>query len=169
MTRASSQCSSPRLSSPQRTSPQHATGRCARRPTALRQRGFSLLDGLVGMTLMAVGLLGLARLESGLIAQSTEAQSRLAAAQLSDQLLSTVLVDVGNATCYTVPATGSCGSDTAKSTATAWRSQALAALPGATAASAVLNTTTQRMTVTLQWTGKTTNDTHTLEAATDVR
>jgi type IV pilus assembly protein PilW len=78
------------------------------RPTCRRRaappQGFSLIDGLVGMTLMAVGLLGLARLESGLIAQSTEAQNRLAAAQLGDQLLSTVLVDVANASCYTVPA-----------------------------------------------------------------
>jgi len=113
--------------------------------------------------------LGLARLESGLIAQSTEAQNRLAAAQLGDQLLSTVLVDVANASCYTVPAAGTCGSDTAKGTATAWRTQALAALPGSASASAVLNTTTQRMTVTLQWTGKAASDTHTHEVATDVR
>lgn len=133
------------------------------------QAGFSLLDGLVGMTLLAVGLLGLAKMELGLIAQATEMQDRLVATQLGDELLSTVLVDTPNAACYTLPATGTCGSDAAKAVATAWRAQALAALPGATSASAVLNTTTNRMTVTLGWTGKATRDARTLEVATDVR
>ena len=135
------------------TRPRTGTDRLRRLP-----HGFSLLDGLIGMTLMAVGLLGLARLESGLIAHSSASQTRLTAAQLSDQLLSTVLVDATNATCYTVPAAG-----------TAWRTQALAALPGSPSASAVLNTATQRMTVQLQWTDKTTGDTHLHEASTDVR
>lgn len=146
------------------TRPRTGSDRLRRLP-----RGFSLLDGLIGMTLMAVGLLGLARLESGLIAHSSASQTRLTAAQLSDQLLSTVLVDATNATCYTVPAAGTCSNTTASATATAWRTQALAALPGSLSASAVLNTATQRMTVQLQWTDKTTGDTHLHEASTDVR
>ena len=133
------------------------------------QHGFSLLDGLVGMTLLAVGLLGMARLESGLIAQSTEAQHRLVAAQLGDQLLSTVLVDTANVDCYTVPPTGTCESAVAKDSTTAWQAQALAALPGAASASAVLDDARRRMTVTLSWTGKASRDTRTLEVTTGVR
>ena len=133
------------------------------------QRGFSLLDGLVGITLLAVGLLGMAKLEAGLIAQSTEAQQRLVASQLGDQLLSTLLVDTGNVDCYTVPATGTCNSTVARDSASAWQAQALAALPGAASASAVLDSTRRRMTVTLTWTGKASRDTRTLEVATSVR
>ena len=116
-------------------------------------RGFGLLEGLIAVLILSLGLLGLARYQTSLLAQTTEAQSRVKASALADELLSTVLVDAGNAGCYTLPQTGTCGSATATARATEWKARALAALPGATAPTSTLDVTTRRYTVTLNWTG----------------
>jgi len=140
-----------------------------RRAARAAQRGMGLLEGLVAVLILSVGLLGLARFQSGLISQGTEAQGRMVAAQFADELLSTVLVDTANAACYTLPATGTCPSAAAASRATDWQTRALAALPGNDAALSTLNTGTSRFTVTLRWTGKAAQDAHTLQMTTDVR
>ena len=76
-------------------------------------------------------------------------------------------MDVDNAACYTLPAAGACASVAAKARADDWKLRAAAALPGTVVAgSTLLN---DRLTVTLSWTGKESNDTRTLEVTTDVR
>jgi len=135
----------------------------------IAQQGVGLLDGLVAVAILSVGLLGLARFQTGLLAQSTEAQGRMAASQLADELLNTVLVDTANAGCYTLPATGGCGSAAASTRALDWQTRALAALPGTHTATSTLDAGTQRFTVTLTWTGKAARDAHTLQMATDAR
>lgn len=140
-----------------------------RHPRKPRPQGFGLLEGLVAVLILSLGLLGLARFQTSLMAQTTEAQSRVRASALADELLSTVLVDAGNAGCYTLPQTGSCGSVTATARATEWKARALASLPGATAPTSALDTTTRRFTVTLNWTGKSSRDAHQLEMSTDAR
>lgn len=137
----------------------------------LRQplRGFGLLEGLVAVVILSLGLLGLARYQTSLIAQTTESQSRVRASALADELLSTVLVDTGNAACYTLPQTGSCGSSAALARATEWKTRVVADLPGATVPTGTLDAATRRFTVTLRWTGKATRDTHQLEMSTDAR
>ena len=146
----------------------HAS-RAQRRSASRAQRGMGLLEGLVAVAILSFGLLGLARFQSGLVAQSTEAQGRMVAAQFADELLNTVLVDTANAACYTLPAVGTCPSADASARAADWQARALAALPGDDAATSALDTTTQRFTVTLRWTGKAAQDAHTLQMTTDAR
>ena len=141
----------------------------ARQPRRAAQRGIGLLDGLVAMAILSFGLLGLARFQSGLIAQSTEAQGRMVASQFADELLNTVLVDTSNAACYTLPALGVCTSAAATARANDWRTRALAALPGDDDATSLLDAGTQRFTVTLRWTGKASTDRHQLAMTTDAR
>lgn len=143
---------------------------CRHRPPGpAAQRGIGLLDGLVAVAILSFGLLGLARFQSGMIAQSTEAQGRMAASQFADELLSTVLVDTANAGCYTLPQAGACNNASALARATEWQERALAALPGDDEATTVLDLGTQRFTVTLRWSGKASTDRHNLQMTTDVR
>ena len=141
------------------------TGAVARGPRRLR--GVGLLDALIALAILAFGLLGMTRMQTGLVRQASESQARLTAAQLGDELLSTALVDVDNAACYTLPAAGACASAAALARAEDWRLRALAALPGDPTATAAL--VDDRLTVTLTWTGKTAEDPRTLEVTTDVR
>ena len=143
--------------------------RAARHPGRATQRGIGLLEGLIAVAILSFGLLGLARFQSGLIAQSTEAQGRMLASQFADELLNTVLVDTANAGCYTLPQAGGCASAAATARASDWRTRALAALPGDDEAGSVLDAATQRFTVTLRWTGKSSTDRHNLRMTTDVR
>jgi type IV pilus assembly protein PilV len=132
------------------------------------QRGFGLMDALVSLVILAVGMLALARMQTRLIAQTTDAQMRLTATRLADELLNTTLVDRANAACYTVPQAGACGSLLAKNQTTAWKQRVETELPDG-AASAVLTTgATNPMTVTLSWSGKGSEDTRTLKVTTDV-
>ena len=133
------------------------------------RRGFGLLEGLIAVLILSLGLLGLARYQSSLIAQTTESQSRVRASALADELLSTVLVDTANAACYTLPQAGTCGNATAAARATDWKARTLAALPGATDPTSTLDAGTLRFTVTVRWTGKASGDAHQLEMSTDAR
>lgn len=144
-----------------RTTP--SSGRPARR----RARGLGLIDALIALAILAFGLLGLTRMQTSLVRQGTESQTRLTAAQLGDELLGTVRVDLGNVGCYTLPNEGSCTSVAARGRATDWKTRTLATLPGTVTAEADL--TGDLFTVTITWTGKETGETRTLEATTDVR
>jgi type IV pilus assembly protein PilV len=130
-------------------------------------RGVGLFDGMIALAILSFGLLGLTRMQTNLVRQATETQARTAAVQLADELLSTALVDVDNAACYTVPAAGVCASPNARARADAWAVRALDNLPGTGAATAVL--AGDRLTVTLGWTGKDSQDPRSLEVTTDVR
>jgi type IV pilus assembly protein PilV len=153
-----------------RSQPVSVSQPCRRAAGTLRRsRGVGLLDALIALAILSFGLLALTRFQSRAIAQTTEAQSRQVAMQLSDELLSTVLVDVNNAACYTLPAVGTCASSTAKEGTTAWESRVAAALPGTVTSGAVLDAGTGRFTVTIGWTGKASADARTLQVTTDVR
>lgn len=132
-------------------------------------RGFGLIDALIALAILGFGLLAMTRFQSRLIAAGSEAQGRSVAQQFSDELLSSALVDVNNATCYTLPAAGVCGSTKARERTDQWATRVAAALPGSVTTSSVLNAGTGRLTVSINWTGKESNATRTLEAATDVR
>ena len=141
----------------------------ARVPARQRSRGIGMLDALIALAILSFGLLALTQFQSLAIAQTTEAQSRQVATQLSDELLSTVLVDVSNATCSTLPQVGVCGSATAKAGTTAWQTRVTTALPGTVSSGAVLDAATGRFTVSIGWTGKASADARTLQVITDVR
>lgn len=139
-----------------------------RQPPPRPVRGFGLLDALIGLAILAFGLLAMTRFQGRTVAGTTEAAARTTASAFSDELLSTMLVDIGNAACYTLPAAGTCGSSAARARTTDWATRAEAALPGPVTTSAVL-AANGRFTVTLTWTGKESGATRTLEAVSDAR
>lgn len=130
-------------------------------------RGIGLIDALIALAILSFGLLGMTRMQTNLMRQAIESQARMTAVQLGDELLSTALVDVDNAACYTLPAAGTCDSDAAKARTDEWQERVLAALPGEVEASSVL--ADNRLTVTINWTGKESGEARTLEVTTDVR
>jgi Tfp pilus assembly protein PilV len=132
-------------------------------------RGVGLLDALIAMAILAFGMLGMTRLQARMVAQGSETQARMAAARLADELLNSALVDPANAACYTLPQVGACGKAAVSAMAAAWKVRSEAELPGAPTAGAVLDVATGRLTVTLTWTGKESQELRTLTAITDVR
>ncbi|GAB4043067.1 MAG: hypothetical protein Fur0014_15570 [Rubrivivax sp.] len=132
-----------------------------------RARGVGLFDALIALAILSFGLLGMSRLQTNLVRQSSETQARMTAVALGDELLSTALVDVGNAACYTLPAAGGCGSAAAAGRVEDWEARVKASLPGDVEATSVLDD--DRLTVTITWTGKESGETRTLEVTTDVR
>lgn len=131
-------------------------------------RGIGLIDALVALAILSFGLLALTRLQARTVAQATESQDRATAMRFGDELLNLALVDPANAACYTLPVDGACANATAKGRAADWKTRALAALPGTPSATAALGVD-GRLTVTLTWKGKESQETRTLVAVTDVR
>lgn len=142
-----------------------------RPPVARRRgaRGFTMIESLVSMTILGFGLLQLVAFEGRLIGQGTEAQHRMTATLFADELLNTMLVDVDNAACYTVPQAGACSSEEARARAADWQQRALAALPGSPKATSHIDAATARMTVTLSWQFKPTTEPHKHEVSSDIR
>jgi Tfp pilus assembly protein PilV len=138
--------------------------------TRPNQRGIGLFDALIAMVILSFGMLAMTRFQTRLVGNATEAQSRLTATALADELLNTALVDgsLANRPCYTKPKVGACPVSAAASRTEDWASRVAASLPEA-AASSVYDAATGRMVVTIQWTGKGTGDTRNLEITSDVR
>ena len=139
------------------------------------QYGVGLIEALVAILVLAFGLIGMTRLQARMLAQGTEAQNRLIAGRLADQLLSMALVDpAANASCYTVPVSSTCTVSAAITSTTNWASAVQAALPVTTAPTATLNAAGTELTVTIRWNGKAVQDgsgqeAHQLTRTTDVR
>jgi Tfp pilus assembly protein PilV len=146
-------------------------------PQRLRlERGVGIVEGMIALGILAFGLLAMTRLQGRTVAQATESQARLLATQYSDELLSTALVDSGNAPCYTLPQSGACGSATARTNTAAWALRVAAALPAPVATTSTYNSGTGRITVGISWTTRdqdasmsTADKTRHIEAITDVR
>lgn len=132
------------------------------------QRGVGLIDGLIALAILAFGMLGMTRLQSRALAQGSESLARVTAVQLADELAGSVLIDTPNAACYTVPASGTCGSPAAAAIAAAWKTKVEGTLLDGVATS-TLNATTRALTVAVTWSGKESGVTHRVEATTDVR
>ncbi len=133
----------------------------------LLSRGVGLLDAVIALVILSFGVLAMTRLQGRLLAQGSEAQQRLVATQLGDELLSNALVDVNNAACYTLPQAGVCSNAGAASRTSAWATRVTNALPGPATSTATING--DRFTVAITWTGKGSGDTRRLEVTTDVR
>jgi len=109
------------------------------------------------------------RLQGRMVTSTTDAQLRQTAVQLADELLSTAIVDVDNAACYTLPQAGTCGNAGAKTRTTEWATRVGAALPGSVTSTVALNTATGQMTLNIGWTGKESSEARQLQVVTDVR
>ncbi|MBX3636345.1 MAG: pilus assembly protein PilV [Rubrivivax sp.] len=132
-------------------------------------RGIGLFDALIALAILSFGLLAMTRFQSRMIAQTTESMSRQTAGQFSAELLSTVLVDVNNAPCYTLPQAGVCNNAAAAARTTDWATRVAAALPGPVNSTATLDAATGQMTLVIDWQGKESGETRRLETVTDVR
>jgi len=139
------------------------------RRTLLMERGSGLLDGLIALAILAFGMLAMTRFQARMMAQTTDAQARQVATQFSSELLATVLVDGGNAACYTLPQAGACANAAAMARAADWSTRVAGSLPGTVTSTATLNAGTGRMTVVVSWTAKDNSDTRRMETVTDVR
>ncbi len=133
-----------------------------------QQNGAGLIDALIALAILSFGILGMTRLQNRLVMQATESQHRTVAVQLSDELLNTALVDAANAACYTVPPAGACANATARARTTAWAASAAEVLPAPASAGAVLGND-GRLTVTLSWWGRESQEQRALVGVTDVR
>ncbi len=131
-------------------------------------RGVGLFDALIALAILSFGLLAMTRFQGRVVTKVTEANARLTAVQLGDELLNTALVDVGNAACYTLPASGTCASTAARARTTDWAARAGSALPGTVTARSTLGVD-GRLTVALEWRGQESRETRSLVAVTDVR
>ena len=140
-----------------------------RRTALLTARGSGLLDGLIALAILAFGMLTMTRFQARMLAQTTEAQARQLATQMSSELLATMLVDNANAACYTLPQVGACANNAAKARAADWATRVGSTLPGTVSSTATLDAGTGRMTVVVGWTGKDSGDARRLETVTDVR
>ena len=95
----------------------------------VRQRGFALTDALVSIAVFGLGITGLAGLQATLLAQNTQSSYRVQAAAFANSLIGIALADTANLQCYA--GADGCRSAVATATAASWRSEVLAALPGA--------------------------------------
>lgn len=133
-----------------------------------RQSGSSLIESMVAIVILSFGILGLAKFQIGMLAQTTDAQSRLVASALAEELLSMVRVDLANAACYTTVPAGSCTSSFAVSQSKAWRDKATQAIPSITSCVASM-TDGNTFNVSLVWNSKAFKEPRNLKVNTDVR
>jgi len=132
-------------------------------------RGVGLFDALIALVVLSLGMLTMTRFQGRMVAQATETQSRQVAAQFAAEHLSTVLVDVNNAPCYTLPQAGACNSAAARAGTADWATRTAAALPAPVTTASTLEAASGQLTVAITWLGKASGDTRTLQAVTDVR
>jgi type IV pilus assembly protein PilV len=119
-----------------------------------RQRGSSLLEGLVSIGVFAIGLLGLAGMTTQLMQQGANAQFRAQASYMAEELIGLATADVANVDCYRMTASGpnACGNAVATAAVADWRARALAAFPGASAAPPTVTYANDgTLTVTILW------------------
>jgi len=118
---------------------------------ASKQGGFSLLESLIALLIISVGLVGNAALQSTLSKQSANADNRVRATTLAEDIHSRMVSDYTNIGCYAYPTTGTCGNAVAteiEQWKTAWAAQ-VTSLPGAIAPSVTV--TGNACNITIRW------------------
>lgn len=118
------------------------------------QRGSSLLEALIALLILSFAILGLIGLQSNLLRIASQAQYRLQASLLAQNVAGMMSVDAANVGCYALVARSAmpCPAGAAQSTAQAgaWREEVLASLPNATEPSIAV-AANRTATVTLSW------------------
>jgi type IV pilus assembly protein PilV len=120
-------------------------------PTPLRRtEGVILIEALIGLLLFAVGILGLATLQTVTMRYTLETRYRSEAALLANQLIATMWLDKGNSSSNT----NLLNYDQCKANACiAWNSKVLSTLPQAVTnpPTVAFTAATQEVDITLRW------------------
>jgi type IV pilus assembly protein PilV len=136
------------------------------------QHGGGLIEGLVSLTILSVGLLGMAGLQGTLIQESSESRTRMQAGFLASSVLGMAAADPENVGCFIVNSTQSaaCTSPDAQAQATSWANQIGSALPGSAGVppTVAYDATSGQLTVTLRWQMRGDATVHNFIAATQV-
>jgi type IV pilus assembly protein PilV len=123
------------------------------------QRGSSLIEALIALLILSTAVLGLIGLQANLLRIANQAQHRLQASLLAQNIAGMISVDAANVGCYALVATSAmpcpAGSAQGAAQAAAWREEVLAALPNANEPSIAV-AANRTATVTLGW--KSSND-----------
>lgn len=116
-----------------------------------KQRGISLIEGLVAVAILAIGVLAMTVLQATLVATSSNAQLRAEAAFYAEQIIGLASSDAANVGCYAF--TTPCANGDATTAADAWLAEVQGRLPGANTLppSVTYTAGTRQFTVVLQW------------------
>ena len=129
-----------------------------------KQKGFTLIEGLISLVLMSVGLLGAGYLQLYMHTSAAQVIYRATATDLVNDLISRAMMDSSNLGCYTLnspsPAnihgvSSTCGSTAAQTFMTAWTARVndQKKLPsaGSNYTNSVSINSSGVMTIVLQW------------------
>ncbi len=111
-------------------------GRPARRAAGAvpaAQRGVALIEALIGLMVLAIGVLGSLYFQGFMVSSNTVSTQRMEAAMLAQELIAMASSDVDNVGCYATAGGGGCGSAQAGTYLADWLARATARLPGASA------------------------------------
>ncbi len=101
----------------------------SRRAFVFHHRGFSLLEVLVTLLLVAIGLLGVAGMQIAAIRLADGADVRSKGSTFIDGIAERIQTNPNNAAAYAVSLTGSVSSGAAAADVTAWKASIAQALP----------------------------------------
>jgi len=136
------------------------------------QTGGGLVEGLMSLTVLSIGILGIVGMQATLIQENSESRIRMQAGFFASSLLGMAAANPQNVGCYIVNDTQSvpCTSGDAQAQATSWVNQVEGVLPGSTGVPPQVSydSASGQLTVTLRW--QMVNDTtvHNYVSATQV-
>ncbi len=118
-----------------------------------RQRGATLLEGLIAIVIFSFAVLGVIALQANTMRHNHNAQVRAQASFYAEQLLGLATADPSNAVCYAVNNSTGCASAIAQAMVDDWQAMVLRDLPGAAVKqpAAVYTAATRRFRLVLQW------------------
>jgi type IV pilus assembly protein PilV len=136
---------------------------------AARERGVSLVEGLIALAIFGIGVLALVSLQGTLVGTSSNAQYRAEAAYYAEQIIGFATADPANVGCYAF-LTG-CSSTLANAQAQAWLNEVQDRLPAAdTLAPAITWTAgTRQFQVVLRWKAPADDTVRNLTVTTSIR
>lgn len=119
-----------------------------------RQQGSSLIEALIALLILSIAILGIIGLQANLLRIGSQAQYRLQASLLAQNIAGMISVDGANAGCYALVAESAlpcpAGSVQGVEQVGLWREEVLATLPNA-AEPSIAVAANRTATVTLSW------------------
>lgn len=97
------------------------------------QRGVALIEALIGLMVLAVGVLGSLYFQGFMVSSNTVSLQRMEAAMLAQELIAMASSDPANVDCYATGGGGGCASGQASAYFADWLGRVATQLPGAAA------------------------------------